>query len=108
MISKKIHSFQNNMFDLIMYTTWILYILIGFGLSSSAPQYLDTLQNYTKIYVSLFLLFRFNPFRKVEFTDLDSKIVFSAALFLLATTAINGILLMNLEKVKQKLKYIFM
>ena len=68
---------------------------IGFafplGISVNAPEYLNTLQSFMKIYISLFLIYRFNPFRHVKFTELDAKITFSAGIFLLGTTAIDGI-----------------
>ena len=86
-----LHKFQNQLFDIITYTTWFLYIVIMFGLSANAPQYLDDLQYYVKLYVSIFLIYRFNSFRRVKFTGLDAKIAFSAGLFLLSTTFINNV-----------------
>jgi hypothetical protein len=68
------------------------------GISVNAPQYLDELQYYVKLYVSLFLIYRFNPFRRVKFTGLDAKISFSAGIFLLATTAIKNIDLSEIKK----------
>ena len=101
--NKNIHIFQNNLFNIIIYLTWILYIAILFGLSSKAPQYLDDLQYYVKMYVSLFLIYRFNPFRRVKFTGLDAKVAFSAGVFLLTTTTINSILQNYLSIIKQYL-----
>jgi hypothetical protein len=98
--NKRLHSFQNRVFDLVVYITWGLYIIIALGLSANAPQYLDDLQYYVKLYVSLFLIWRFNPFRNINFTYLDKKIAFSAGVFLLATTAIEGFLHNYLEQVK--------
>jgi hypothetical protein len=71
------------------------------GLSTNAPQYLDDLQYYVKMYVSLFLIIRFNPFRKVQFTELDGRIAFSAGVFLLATTAIDTVVKTYLGRAKQ-------
>lgn len=85
---KSIHRFQHIAYDISIYVTWILYILIAFGLSTNAPQYLNTLHSFIKIYISLFLIYRFNPFRRVKFTSLDAKIIFSAGIFLLGTTTI--------------------
>jgi hypothetical protein len=101
--NKNIHIFQINVFNIIIYLTWILYIAILFGVSSKAPQYLDDLQYYVKIYVSLFLIYRFNPFRRVRFTGLDAKVAFSAGVFLLTTTTINSILENYLSIIKQYL-----
>ena len=88
-INEKLNKFQNKLYDTIMIITWILYFAIAFGLSANAPQYLETLNTYFKIYISLFLIYRFNPFRSIQFTELDSKIAFSAGLFLFATTTIS-------------------
>lgn len=104
-LNSVIHRFQNRMYDIVVYITWILYIIIALGLSTNAPQYLDDLQYYIKLYVSVFLIYRFNPFRRVKFTGLDAKIAFSAGVFLLATTAINSILqnyLLNLQSLQKQ------
>ena len=101
---KNIHQFQNRMYDIVMYVTYFLYAVVALGLSAKAPQYLDDLVYFTKVYVSLFLIYRFNPFRRVKFTGLDAKIAFSAGTFLLATTAIDGILKTHLLKIREKLK----
>lgn len=93
MFSKTLHNLQNNLFTIVITLSWILYISILLGLSSSAPAYLSDLQYYTKIYVSLFLILRFNPFRRVRFTELDARIAFSAGIFLLGTTAIHSLVL---------------
>ena len=103
---KNIYKFQYNLFSIIIYITWALYISILLGLSVNAPQYLDDLQYYVKIYVSLFLIYRFNPLRRVNFTRLDAKIAFSAGLFLITTTAINTILKTYLSNITQYLEFL--
>jgi hypothetical protein len=87
-----LYEIQDKAFDYITIFTYILYIVIAFGLSASAPGYLDDLLFYTKMYISLFLIYRFNPFRRVKFTPLDAKIAFNAGIFLLFTTLINSVL----------------
>ena len=106
MFNKGLHRFQNNIYDIVVYITWALYIAIALGLSANAPQYLDDLQYYVKIYVSLFLIDRFNPLRRVHLTGLDAKIAFSAGVFLLTTTAINTILTSYIKNVNQYLSFI--
>ncbi len=71
---------------------YFLYIIVALGLSSSAPAYLDSLVYYTKLYISLFLIFRFNPFRETRMTPLDAKIAFNSGMFLLFATTVNGII----------------
>ena len=94
---ENIHKFQTRVFEIVRYLTYFLYIVVALGLSTKAPQYLTHLLYFTKIYVSLFLVYRFNPFRNVEFTELDRKIAFSAGVFLLATIAIDEIIRNLLE-----------
>lgn len=101
--SKTLHTFQQKVFTFVIGLSWIFYVLIALGLSTTAPMYLNDLQYYTKIYVSLFLLFRFNPFRKVKFTELDRKIAFASGIFLIGTTAINSILVTYLTNIKNTL-----
>lgn len=86
MFQKIIHQLQMKAFDAVSIITVVLYIAIVFGLWSSAPEYLGDLQYYVKIYVALFLIYRFNPFRHVKFTSLDRRIAFSAGVFLLGTS----------------------
>jgi len=86
-----LYELQNHAFDTVIIFTYILYIVIALGLSATAPAYLSDLLFYTKMYVSLFLIYRFNPLRFVKFTPLDAKIAFNAGIFLLFTTAINRI-----------------
>ena len=98
--SKDLHTFQTQMFDLITFLSFALYFAIAIGLSANAPEYLDKLQSYTKLYVSLFLIWRFNPLRRVRFTKLDAKIVFSAGIFLLTTSAFESIIRNYLNEIR--------
>lgn len=99
--NRDIHRLQTHVYHVVMYITWILYIVIALGLSANAPQYLDQLHAFIKLYISLFLIYRFNPFRRIKFTGLDTKIAFSAGVFLLGTTAIDGILKNYLSTLKE-------
>ena len=99
MSSHKLHKIQENIFDFTFLIIYILYFAIALGLSATAPKYLSFLDYYVKIYVSLFLIWRFNPFRHVKFTSFDKKIVFNAGIFVLfATTSINEILINYVKK----------
>jgi hypothetical protein len=87
-----LYELQDRAFDYVTLFTYILYIAIALGLSTSAPTYLDDLLFYTKIYISLFLIYRFNPFTLTKFTPLDAKIAYNAGIFLLFTTILNSVL----------------
>ena len=91
-LQKNLYKIQDFWFNIFIVLTYSLYILFAIGLFKGAPQYLELLDYYVKIYISLFLLWRFNPFRKIHFTELDRKIAFSAGIFLFTTSAVNQIL----------------
>jgi hypothetical protein len=89
-MNNTVQKIQEKGFSAFIYTSYFLIILTALGLSKFAPNYLKTMDYYVKIYVCLFLIYRFNPFRQqVEFTNLDRKIAFSSGLFILTTTAID-------------------
>jgi hypothetical protein len=92
--------FQNTVFTWVIVITYLLYFSIAFGLSANAPDYLETLQYWVKIYISLFLIIRFNFFRKVKFTELDRRVAFAAGLFLLTTTFVNQIITNYLKEIQ--------
>ena len=102
MISKaKLHEYQSYFFDFFVYLSYTLIFISAIGISQIDPKYLDSLDYYIRIYICLFLMWRFNPLRsEYEFTDLDRKIAFSAGAFILTTTALNQYLIQLKEFVK--------
>lgn len=84
--------------------SFLLYIIVLFGIGGYAPQYLSIMKNILKLYVSILLISIYNPitYKKREFSEFDRKLVFSAGIFLLlSTTLISGIE----EYIKQKLVF---
>ena len=69
-----------------LYLSYILYFITYFQIAQYNPKYNELLETFMKFYVILFLLIRFNPFVKSTFTEFDRTVVFSSAIFLLATT----------------------
>jgi hypothetical protein len=99
-----VYEFQEKVFDYVTFFTYFLYVVVALGLSASAPQYLDDLLFYTKLYVSIFLIYRFNPFRQTKFTPLDAKIAYNAGIFLLVTIAINSVIKSYIDLFKNYLQ----
>ena len=98
--SKDLHTFQEQLFDFASFLTFVLYFIIVLGVSVNAPEYLNKLQYYVKVYIGLFLVWRFNPFRRVKFTRLDAKIAFTAGIFLMTTTAFDSIVIFYLKEIQ--------
>ena len=100
----KIHIYQERLFDITIYISYGLIILSSLGFSQLAPKYLQILDYYVRVYICLFLMWRFNPLRtSYEFTDLDRKIAFSAGAFISTTTVLNQ----YLQLMKDKIKHLF-
>ena len=84
-----LYQLQHYMFDFAVYSSYLLLILAHFGLFNGATNYVVTINNYLKLYVCLFLMWRFHPFRRTQLTELDRKIAFRAGVFVMTTTIIN-------------------
>lgn len=88
--NKKLNNIQERLYDIAIYSSYMLVLVSSLGLSQLAPQYLENLDYYLRIYICIFLMWRFNPLRKIDvFTELDRKIAFTAGFLILTTTAIN-------------------
>jgi len=97
---------QDTTFNYFIIITYITYFSLAIGILQTKPEYLSILSFFVKIYVCFFLIIRFNPFRKVVFSELDRKIVFSSALFLI-TESINDILMRYYQEINEIKKYIY-
>lgn len=92
--SSVIHQFQETVFNIFIAISWVLLILTLTGVFNDYPNVFDKIASYMKIYICLFLIWRFNPLRQflvkksITFTSLDRKIAFSAGLIILSTTVI--------------------
>ena len=88
------HKFQETIFNIFIAISWTLVLLTTTGVFTEYPNVFDKVSFYMKIYICLFLIWRFNPLRQffvkkpIIFTSLDRKIAFSAGLIILSTTVI--------------------
>ena len=83
--------------QLFIYVLYISYILIFISLTGAfswAPEYLSIIQKYIIYYISILLIWRFNPFinKNIAYDEYDRKIVYSAGIALLMSTGIIHIL----------------
>lgn len=94
---------HQKLYYLLSYFSIFLYIVAFIGLSFNAPKYLLLLQEIMKIYISIILILRFNPYYKIEFNknnyEFDRKIAFSSGVFLLLTTGITTYIRSFLDKI---------
>ena len=67
------------------------------------PNLVETVSNSVRLFVSLFLIIRFNPFRKYVLHKYDGQVIFTAALFLLTNEAIEKYILANRNNAKKSI-----
>ena len=83
------------------YLTYVLYFVTYVGVWKNAPEYLDQLQYFFKIFISLVLILLFHPFSKTTFTPFHKQVVFTAAVYLLTTTTFS-IFLRRASEIKSR------
>ena len=78
--------------DIMIYGSYALYAIAFTGALSLNPDYLSTLETVTQVYISLFLIIRFNPLvKKTGMTSLDRNMAFRAGIFLFLSSAATSI-----------------
>ena len=84
--------FGENIFLYILYGSWIIYFLSLIGTFSFGIQYLYILREVLKVYVALFLIIQFNPYKKERMMSrFDKQIAFQAGIFLFLTSILGGL-----------------
>ena len=95
---------MKSFYDYLIIITVILYILVLVGLFNFAPNLLKYVNNFTKIYISFMLFYKFNQLRKTyTLTEGDKKMVFASGIFLFLTTVIGEYLLTFKDKIHNKI-----
>lgn len=96
--------FHEELYKYAVYISYILYIIVLLGLSKYAPQYLDLLRDFIKIYISLILIIKFNPLKTNSsyMSEFDKKLVFSSGVFLLLTTSLTSFVEKYLNNIVKK------
>lgn len=80
---------QKYLFSIINRVMFVLMVISYIGIWNLAPNYLEILRMVIQIYVSLFLIIRFNPYvLRPNFSELDRTVAFNAGIFVFANTII--------------------
>jgi hypothetical protein len=95
---------QNRSLDIIIFITYVIYISLALGIYIISPEYINIFHTFVKLYICAFLIYRFNPWRKISCQHLDKRIAFIAGFLLLSTTIFENILQYYLSKTKNTVK----
>jgi hypothetical protein len=86
---------------ILLFFTVTSYLGLGF----TKPAGLTILDYYLKIFLALYLLYRFNPYYgEIKFQELDRRVAFSAGVFLFTTTVLNGLLMNYSNKYRDEIQ----
>jgi hypothetical protein len=89
--NSKLNDYQDKFFNFVIIILYLLVISSFLGIFDNAIHYFNDVDYYFKIYICLFLIWRFNPFRNLDtFTYLDRKIAFNAGILLFTTTVLQS------------------
>jgi|UniRef100_A0A6C0EYP0 hypothetical protein len=79
-----IYRIETIIVDWIGIFTFLIFALLFIGILQQKPLYFIEFVFLFKLFISIFLIYRFNDFRKnIKFTDLDRKVCFLAGINLL-------------------------
>lgn len=81
----------------------ITYVLAVFGIVVVNPIHINKLNIFAQLFVCIFLILRFHPFRSHELRKYDSQIIFGSAMLLLANLGITQYFLYNMKTTTSKL-----
>ena len=72
--------------------SFLLYIIVLLGVGGFAPQYLEYLKSFLRIYIGSLLVIYYNPitYRERKFGEFDRQLAFSSGVFLLLSSTIIG------------------
>lgn len=82
---------HKTLYKILLYLSYFLYIIAIIGITTINPKYLDYIDLILKLYISFFIILKFNPFVSTKFTDFDKEVIFSAGLFLLTTVTVSEV-----------------
>jgi|APGre2960657505_1045072.scaffolds.fasta_scaffold35867_2 hypothetical protein len=86
----KINKVNEQFFLYSLRASFLLYIIVLFGIGGFAPQYLEQLKSFLRIYIGSLLVIYYNPitYSERKFGEFDRQLVFSSGIFLLLTSTI--------------------
>lgn len=88
LISDDTLRYISNPFVYIERVILITYITVYLGLISYKPSYITILSTWFPIIICIFLMYKFNPFRKHTLDKNDGRTIFTSAVFMLTNILI--------------------
>ena len=83
--NKKLYNFEVKFLQYFSFITKLTVVLFIVGFFQSKPTLIIQFNFVVKVILALFLIYRFNSYRKhkIEFTELDRKVCYSAGIYII-------------------------
>jgi hypothetical protein len=83
--NKYFYNFELNFLTFFSFITKVTFVLFLIGFFQTKNDYIITFNFIVKVILAFFLLYRFNRYRKhkIEFTELDRKVCYSAGIYII-------------------------
>lgn len=83
--NKDFYNFELKFLNFISFITKVSFVLFIIGFFQTKNDYLVQFNFIVKLMLALFLVYRFNNYRKnkIEFTELDRKVCYSSGIFII-------------------------
>ena len=88
MFDKIIDIIKKPFFNSLVFLIYLSYFLVFFGIVYVNKKYIQLFSDTLLIFVCLFLIIRFHPYRKHELRNFDAKIIFTSAILLLTNAGL--------------------
>jgi len=95
------------LFDWIVLTLDVAYVAVVFGFLQKEPEVLSLIDYWVKVFIGVFLIYRFNGYFSGKFTDFDRRVVHSAGTFMILTTIINVYFAEHIKFAEKKAKFAY-
>jgi hypothetical protein len=101
--NKKIYNFELRFLDYFNFITKVTIILSFIGFFQTKPLLIIEFNFAMKIILALFLIYRFNDYRKskIQFTELDRKICYSAGIYIIIVSFVD-LITNNIDYIREK------
>lgn len=83
--NKDFYNFEVKFLQYFSFITKLTVVLFIIGFFQSKPTFIIQFNFVVKVILALFLIYRFNSYRKhkIEFTELDRKVCYSAGIYII-------------------------
>lgn len=85
-ILKLLENLSLNAIEILFVFSYVILGSFMIGLTLFSPKTYDTVQLVLQLLISLFIVYKFNPFtRRTSITDMERRVIFSCGIYLLLT-----------------------